>query len=164
IKIDTDGHELNVLRSGLALLANARPALLVETHSIELERDCIALLEELQYRCEIIKNAWFRIIIPERRGGHNMGVFALPSSLAMVSRGSTDALTVSGFDNGQPFPSINSMDNPATNADGSTEIYFGPTSLGDGKNWLRTLPDKDYFVILRLYGPTKPFFNSNLAR
>jgi hypothetical protein len=78
IKIDTDGHELNVLRSGLALLANARPALLVETHSVELERDCIALLEELQYRCQIIKNAWFRIIIPEMRHGHNRWLFASP--------------------------------------------------------------------------------------
>jgi hypothetical protein len=70
-----------------------------------------------------------------------------------------DALTASGLDNGQPFPSINSMDKPATNADGSTDIYFGPTSPSDGKNWLRTLPDKDYFVALRLYGPTEPFFN-----
>jgi hypothetical protein len=70
-----------------------------------------------------------------------------------------DALTASGLDNGQPFPSINSMDKPATNADGSTELYFGPTSPGNGKNWLRTLPDKDYFVALRLYGPTEAFFN-----
>lgn len=79
IKIDTDGHELNILRSGLALLVNARPALLVETHSVELERDCIALLEELQYRCEIIKNAWFRnTVIPEMRHGHNRWLFASP--------------------------------------------------------------------------------------
>jgi hypothetical protein len=70
-----------------------------------------------------------------------------------------DALTASGLDNGQPFPSINSMDKPTTNADGSTDIYFGPTSPGDGKNWLRTLPGKDYFVALRLYAPTEPFFN-----
>ena len=70
-----------------------------------------------------------------------------------------DALTASGLDNGQPFPSINSMDKPATNADGSTDFYFGPASPGDGKNWLRTVPDKGFFVILRLYGPTEAFFN-----
>jgi hypothetical protein len=70
-----------------------------------------------------------------------------------------DALTASGLDNGQPFPSINTMDKPATSADGSTEIYFGPSSPGDGKNWLRTVPDKGFFVILRLYGPTERFFN-----
>jgi hypothetical protein len=70
-----------------------------------------------------------------------------------------DALTAPGLDNGQAFPSINTMDKPAPNADGSTDFYFGPASTGDGKNWLRTLPDKGYFVALRLYGPTEPFFN-----
>jgi hypothetical protein len=71
-----------------------------------------------------------------------------------------DALTASGLDNGQPFPSINTMDKPATNVvDGSTDFYFGPASPGDGKNWLRTVADKGFFVILRLYGPTEPFFN-----
>jgi hypothetical protein len=44
-----------------------------------------------------------------------------------------DGLTASGLDNGQPFPSINTMDKPATNADGSTDIYFGPTSPGDAR-------------------------------
>jgi hypothetical protein len=70
-----------------------------------------------------------------------------------------DSLTASGLDNGQPFPSINTMDHPATNADGSIDIYFGPEALGDGKNWLRTLPDKGFFVILRIYGPTQAFFD-----
>jgi enoyl-CoA hydratase/carnithine racemase len=70
-----------------------------------------------------------------------------------------DALTASGLDNGQPFPSINSMDKPAANADGSIDIYFSPTSPGVGRNWLQTIPDKDYFVALRLYGPTEAFFN-----
>jgi hypothetical protein len=70
-----------------------------------------------------------------------------------------DALTASGLDNGQAFPSINTMDKPAINADGSTDIYFGPASPGEGKNWLRTVADKGFFVILRLYGPTEPFFN-----
>jgi hypothetical protein len=70
-----------------------------------------------------------------------------------------DPVTGSGLDNGQPFPSINTMDKPVTNADGSTDIYFGPSSPGDGRNWLRTLPGKGFFVILRLYGPTKAFFD-----
>jgi len=70
-----------------------------------------------------------------------------------------DPVTGSGLDNGQPFPSINTMDKPVTNSDGSTDIYFGPSSPGEGKNWLKTLPDKGFFVILRLYGPTKAFFD-----
>ncbi len=39
------------------------------------------------------------------------------------------------------------------------DIYFGPTSPGEGKNWLKTLPGKGYFVILRLYGPTQASFD-----
>jgi hypothetical protein len=70
-----------------------------------------------------------------------------------------DSVTGSGLDNGQPFPSINTMDHPAANADGSTDIYFGPASPGDGKNWLKTIPGQGFFVILRLYGPKKEFFN-----
>jgi hypothetical protein len=70
-----------------------------------------------------------------------------------------DALTASGLDNGQPFPSINAMDKPTTNADGSTDIYFGPASPGEEKNWLRTVPRNGFFLILRLYSPTEPFFN-----
>ena len=70
-----------------------------------------------------------------------------------------DPITGSGLDNGQPFPSINTMDKPAQNADGSTDIYFGPKSPGQGKNWLATIPDKGFFVIFRLYGPKQAFYD-----
>ena len=51
------------------------------------------------------------------------------------------------------------MDKPAQADDGSTNIYFGPDSPGKGKNWVRTVPGKGYFVALRLYGPMKAFFD-----
>jgi len=71
-----------------------------------------------------------------------------------------DALTASGLDNGQPFPSVSSFDKPIPNPDGSTDIYFGPSvPKGHEKNWLRTVPGKGYFVIVRLYGPTQPYFD-----
>ena len=70
-----------------------------------------------------------------------------------------DPVTGSGLDNGQQFPSINQMDKPAVNEDGSTDIFFSPNSPGDGKNWLRTLPAYGFFVILRIYGPTQAFFD-----
>ena len=71
-----------------------------------------------------------------------------------------DALTASGLDNGRPFPSLGSRDLPAANADGSFDLYLGPAAPPDKeKNWLRTVPGKGYFVILRLYGPTEPFLN-----
>jgi len=71
-----------------------------------------------------------------------------------------DALTASGLDNGRPFPSLGSRDQPAANADGSFDLYLGPAAPpSKEKNWLRTVPGKGYFVILRLYGPTEPFLN-----
>ncbi|MBY5891102.1 DUF1254 domain-containing protein [Rhizobium leguminosarum] len=70
-----------------------------------------------------------------------------------------DPITGSGLDNGQPFPSLNTMDKPKQNADGSTDIYFGPQSPGPGKNWIATIPGKGWFTTLRLYGPIKAFFD-----
>lgn len=70
-----------------------------------------------------------------------------------------DAENASGLDNGQPFPSINSMSKPATNADGSTDIYFGPRPPGEGKNWIATIPGRGFFAMLRLYGPTQAFYD-----
>jgi hypothetical protein len=70
-----------------------------------------------------------------------------------------DPITGSGLDNGQPFPSLNMMDKPVQNADGTFDIYFGPKSPGAGKNWLTTLPDKGFFVIFRLYGPKQAFYD-----
>ena len=70
-----------------------------------------------------------------------------------------DAETASGLDNGQLFPSINAMDKPTPNADGSLDIYFGPKPPKDGAAWLATVPKRGFFVILRLYGPTKAFFD-----
>jgi hypothetical protein len=70
-----------------------------------------------------------------------------------------DPITGSGLDNGQPFPSLNTMDKPVQNADGTTDIYFGPKSPGAGKNWLATIPGKGWFTIFRLYGPKEAFFD-----
>jgi hypothetical protein len=61
----------------------------------------------------------------------------------------------SGLANGQPFPSLGSRDMPVQNADGSTDLSFGPTApAGKAGNWLTTVPGKGYFAVLRLYGPT----------
>ncbi len=70
-----------------------------------------------------------------------------------------DPISGSGLDNGQAFQSLNAMDKPVQNADGTTDIYFGPNSPGAGKNWLATIPSKGWFTIFRLYGPKKAFFD-----
>lgn len=64
-----------------------------------------------------------------------------------------DGDNASGLDNGQPLPSINSMDRPKENADGSIDIYFGPEITKGVDNWLRTVPGKSWFILLRLHGP-----------
>jgi hypothetical protein len=68
------------------------------------------------------------------------------------------------IDNGQPFPSINSLDTRVTaNPDRSFDLYCGP-ELPDGvpaPNWLRTNPGEGYLFNLRLYGPTQPFFDGS---
>ena len=61
----------------------------------------------------------------------------------------------SGLANGQPFPSLGSLNKPAQNADGSTDIYLGPKApKGKEANWIATVPGRGYFAVLRLYSPT----------
>ena len=73
-----------------------------------------------------------------------------------------EAENASGLANGQPFPSLGSRDKPAQNADGSTDIYFGPAApAGKEGNWQATVPGKGYFAILRLYGPTEAAINKS---
>jgi hypothetical protein len=72
-----------------------------------------------------------------------------------------DPIGASGLDNGQPYPSLNSMDKPVANADGSYDLYFGlKAPAGKEANFVRTLADKGYFIILRLYSPKKEFFDA----
>ena len=72
-----------------------------------------------------------------------------------------NAYSASGVDNGQRFPSINSMDPIKYNKDGSSTFYFGP-KLPKGapeSNFLRTIPGDGWFTLFRLYGPMKPYFD-----
>jgi hypothetical protein len=75
LKIDIDGGELDALAGGVRLLSERRPHLVVETHSLELEHECGALLVKCGYR-PIIKHN--RRIWREHRGGapHNRWLLA----------------------------------------------------------------------------------------
>ena len=47
-----------------------------------------------------------------------------------------------------------------TNADGSVDVYFGPTApSGKESNWVQTMPDKFWFPYFRLYAPTQAYFD-----
>ena len=45
------------------------------------------------------------------------------------------------------------------NADGSTDVYFGPKApAGQESNWVPTDPQRGFELMFRVYGPTKEFF------
>jgi hypothetical protein len=52
----------------------------------------------------------------------------------------------------------------AKNADGSVDVYFGPTApAGKEANWIQTIPGKGWFSYFRFYGPTEKFFDKSWA-
>ncbi|MBP9094432.1 DUF1214 domain-containing protein [bacterium] len=61
----------------------------------------------------------------------------------------------------QQAPSVSSQNKGLKiNADGLVDVYFGPKApTGKENNWVQTIPGKDWFMILRLYGPLEPWFN-----
>jgi hypothetical protein len=67
IKIDVEGAELLALKALSGLLKENECWLIIETHSAQLEKDCIDFLTKYNYNTRVIKNAWWRSILPERR-------------------------------------------------------------------------------------------------
>jgi hypothetical protein len=61
---------------------------------------------------------------------------------------------------GMSRPSLASNDTAVQrNADGSTDIYFGPTApAGKESNWVPTDPQGQFELLFRLYGPKKKLF------
>lgn len=73
-----------------------------------------------------------------------------------------DAQSRSLLRNGEPFPSLSQYTGPQSNSDSSIDMYFGPEiPKGKEKNWIRTVPGKGWFVLMRFYGPLEPFFDKS---
>jgi hypothetical protein len=80
IKLDADFAELSILQSGEHLLVEAKPLLLIETHSAALERDCCRYLNGVGYNTKVVPNAWWRSFVPEQRPlDHNRWLWAKPN-------------------------------------------------------------------------------------
>ena len=46
------------------------------------------------------------------------------------------------------------------NINGSATVYFSPKAPeGHEGNWVQTMPEQGYNVILRLYGPLQPWYD-----
>jgi len=72
-----------------------------------------------------------------------------------------DNQTRSMLQTSQVFPTVGSQtEGLRKNADGSYDIYFGPKApKGFENNWLETIPEKGWFVALRMYGPLQAWID-----
>jgi hypothetical protein len=55
----------------------------------------------------------------------------------------------------QPWPSVYSTSKKLhINEDGSFDVWFGPNApVDEGKNWIKTIRNKSWYIVLRLYDP-----------
>ena len=73
-----------------------------------------------------------------------------------------DNQTRSMLQTDQQFPSLVSGRGVKANADGTTDVYFGPAApKGNESNWIQTIPGKGWNTILRIYGPLESWFDQN---
>jgi len=77
-----------------------------------------------------------------------------------------DNQTCSMLQTDQQFPSVSSQTKGLlVNADGPVDVYFGSKApVGKENNWVQTIPDKGWIMILRLYGLLEPWFNKTWRR
>jgi hypothetical protein len=83
-----------------------------------------------------------------------------PPARLMWSVAIYSAFDAAGLDNGQRFPSLNSTDDLVRNEDGSVDFTFGPQVPDDAAaaNHLGTVPGEGFFIIVRLYGTQRAYY------
>lgn len=59
----------------------------------------------------------------------------------------------------QTYPSLNSLNQLDYNPDGSITFYVGPTHPAGKKNFIKTVPGRGWFGLIRWYGPMQEFFD-----
>ena len=61
----------------------------------------------------------------------------------------------------QPWPSVHSQSSKLmVNKNGSIDVWFGPEPPPDNKtNWIKTIHEKGWNMILRLYYPMETWFD-----
>ena len=80
LKVDIDGGEFNLLSSAESCPSLADLFWIIETHSKELERQCVEWLRSHDYSVRLIYNAPWRVFIPEQRPiPHNRWLVAEPN-------------------------------------------------------------------------------------
>jgi hypothetical protein len=56
---------------------------------------------------------------------------------------------------------MSSRQSLVANADGSVDLYFGPTKPAQAQNWVKTIPGRGWFPYFRLYGPKEAYFDKS---
>lgn len=98
VKIDVDGGEGAVLQGAHKLLEREDVAWIIETHSEDLERECDEVLQSKGLLTTIIKNAWWRVLLPERRPiPHNRWLAAWHDGFVTDSKPRTSGLLAGLF-------------------------------------------------------------------
>jgi hypothetical protein len=72
-----------------------------------------------------------------------------------------DPQTRSMLQNSQQYPNVGDQtEGIRQNDDWSFTVYFGPEAPeGYENNWIETIPGKSWFVIVRMYGPLRPWID-----
>lgn len=77
VKVDVEGAEVDVLTGAARLLRHGGASWIIETHSAELERDCVRLLADRGLTVIVVSPAWWRFAVPEARPiAHNRWLIA----------------------------------------------------------------------------------------
>lgn len=84
VKIDTEGHELQVLNGATGTMELHKPRFLIEFHTSDLRLGCIRLLEEHGYEVEVVRHphypegtymydmhGWLRAAVPAKEEASN---------------------------------------------------------------------------------------------
>lgn len=63
----------------------------------------------------------------------------------------------------QPWPSVfSSCSKLVVKQDGSVDVWFGSEPpIVKERNWIKTIPGRGWYMILRLYYPTESWFNKS---
>lgn len=67
VKVDVEGHEIDVLGGAEGLLERRGVSWIIETHSLELEKECVRALRAHHLHVRLVSPAWWRLAVPEQR-------------------------------------------------------------------------------------------------
>jgi len=90
---------------------------------------------------------------------YRLHVPADPPAAAFWSLTLYDNATRSMAQNSSHDSARSSYDEFEVNDDGSIDLYFGPTAMGDERNWIETIPGRGFYPMFRFYSPTAPLFD-----